>query len=92
MRHSRRRDHAEFRLKKVMLFSLVDSDQNLSVEYDETALSPEAFATADTNHDGRLTGFEFVYSPLAEFELIDVNHDEVVTLEELTSFVQRIRN
>ena len=84
--------HVEYRLNKVTLHSLFDSDQNFYVERDETALSPEAFASADSDRDGRMSGFEFVDSPLASFNDIDANEDGVITLEEMTSFVQQIRN
>lgn len=81
-------------------FALADTDHDGSLDLAESGLSPSQFQALDSNGDGRLTPDEF-FAPMtaaqaaqyeapfasleeAAFERLDLNHDGVVTQEELT--------
>jgi Ca2+-binding EF-hand superfamily protein len=65
----------------------VDLDQHLDPE--DINITPEAFAEADLNGDGKMTGAEFVQAPFSQFDSIDTNGDQEITFEEFREFVRR---
>ena len=65
----------------------VNQDQRLSPE--EINLTPEAFADADLNGDGKISGAEFVQARFTQFEAIDASGDQEITLEEFRDFIQQ---
>ena len=65
----------------------VDQDQSLSPE--QINITPQAFADADLNGDGRMSGAEFVQARFTQFEAIDANGDQEITFEEFREFMRR---
>jgi hypothetical protein len=66
-------DHlrVEWRERKV-LFYLLDADNDIYLERGEVpGMSQEAYAAADLDHDGRLSGFEFNQATFTQFETAD---------------------
>jgi hypothetical protein len=81
----------EFQVKKVEVFYLflkeVGLDQHLDPE--DIKITPEAFAEADLNDDGKMAGAEFVQAPFSQFDAIDRNGDGEITFEESREFMRR---
>jgi Ca2+-binding EF-hand superfamily protein len=67
----------------------LDQDQRLSPE--DINITPEAFADADLNGDGKISGAEFVQARFTQFEAIDANGDQEITFEEFRQFMQQYR-
>ena len=67
----------------------LDEDQRLSPK--EVNITPEAFAEADLNGDGKLSGSEFVQAPFSQFDAIDANGDQKIDIEEFGEFIQQYR-
>jgi Ca2+-binding EF-hand superfamily protein len=65
----------------------VDQDQRLAPE--EINVTPEAFAEADLNGDGKMSGAEFVQARFTQFEAIDASGDQKITVEEFREFMQQ---
>ena len=56
----------------MVLFYLLDADNDIYLERGEVpGMSQEAFAAADLDHDGRLSGFEFNQATFTQFETAD---------------------
>jgi EF-hand domain pair/EF hand len=86
-------DREEFLRQKTVIFSRAISDRrpDQGVTPEEINITSEAFAAADLNGDGKLSGGEFVQAPFTRFEAIDANSDQKITFEELRDFLQRYR-
>jgi hypothetical protein len=86
-------DRDEFLRQKTVIFSRAISDRrpDQGVSPEEINITSEAFAAADLNDDGKLSGGEFVQAPFTRFEAIDANSDQKITFEELRDFLQRYR-
>jgi Ca2+-binding EF-hand superfamily protein len=67
----------------------LDQDQRLSPQ--DVHLTPEAFAEADLDGDGKLSGSEFVQAPFSQFDSIDANGDQKIDIEEFGEFIQQYR-
>lgn len=65
----------------------VDQDQRLAPE--EINVTPEAFAEADLNGDGKMSGAEFVQARFTQFEAIDASGDQKITFEEFREFIRQ---
>lgn len=83
----------EFLRKKTEIFyrALPDLDRDHRLNPGEINLTPEAFADADLNDDGKLSGAEFVQARFMQFEAIDANGDQEITLEEFRAFMGQYR-
>ena len=79
----------EFDIMSFEIFYIRDRSENIMIEPDEVRLSPEAFAEADTNSDGHLSGVEFFDAPFAQFEAADANTDQEITQQEFERFMNR---
>ena len=81
----------EFLLNNTEVFYLflkeVGLDQHLDPE--DIKITPEAFAQADLNGDGKLSGAEFIEAPFSQFDAIDRNGDGEFTFEEFGEFERR---
>jgi Ca2+-binding EF-hand superfamily protein len=81
----------EFLRTKIRVFygflKIVDVDQHLDPEH--IKITPEAFAEADLNDDGKMTGAEFVQAPFSQFDAIDANGDQGITFDEFRDFMRR---
>jgi len=81
----------EFLVKKVEVFYLflkeVGLDQHLDPE--DIKITPEAFAEADLNDDGKMNGAEFVQAPISQFDAINANGDQGITFDEFREFMRR---
>jgi hypothetical protein len=53
-------------------------------------MSQEAFAAADLDHDGRLSGFEFNQAMFTQFETADRDRAGAVTFEQFEQYRKRI--
>src|SRR5262245_3003252 len=53
-------------------------DQDPRLGPDEINVTPQAFADADLDGDGKLSGAEFVQAPFVQFEAIDTNGDKKI--------------
>jgi EF hand domain-containing protein len=59
---------AEWRERKMVLFYLLDADNDIYLERGEVpGMSEDAFAAADLDGDGRLSGFEFNQATFTQF-------------------------
>lgn len=81
----------EFLRTKIRVFygflKIVDVDQHLV--HEDIKITPEAFAEADLNGDGKMTGAEFVQAPFSQFDAIDANGDQGITFDEFREFMRR---
>jgi Ca2+-binding EF-hand superfamily protein len=81
----------EFLRTKIRVFygflKIVDVDQHLDPE--DIRITPEAFAEADLNGDGKMTGAEFVQAPFSQFDAIDANGDQGITFDEFREIMRR---
>lgn len=86
-------DQAEFLRQKTIVFfqSINDLDQDERLSPEEINVAPEAFADADLDGDGKLSGSEFVQARFTRFEAIDANGDQRITFEELRDFTAQYR-
>ena len=83
----------EFLRQKTVIFSRAISDRSpdQGVNPEDINITSEAFADADLNGDGKLSGGEFVQAPFTRFEAIDTNSDQKIIFEELRDFLQQYR-
>ena len=84
-------DRTEFDLNKIKVISVLDRNRDDHLERDELKISDEKFQTADQDGDGKISSFEFVESPLANFEAFDADGDGIITLEEFRAYVEDLR-
>lgn len=82
-------DPQEFQLRKTEVFfrSVRDMDAAMTLGPEDTNLTSEAFAEADLDSDGRLSGAEFVQARFAQFELYDADSDQSITSAEFEGFI-----
>jgi Ca2+-binding EF-hand superfamily protein len=80
-------DREEFQLNKTQIFyrNLQRSGETSSLRFEESNLTPEAFADADMDRDGMLSGSEWIEARFARFEIYDTDGDQVISVEELES-------
>jgi Ca2+-binding EF-hand superfamily protein len=67
----------------------LDQDQRLGPE--DINVTPKAFADADLDGDGKISGAEFVQARFTQFEAIDANGDQEITFEEFREFIDQYR-
>ena len=81
---------AEFLRMKTEIFyrALTDLDQDQRLSPEDINIAPEAFADADLNGDGKISGAEFVQARFTQFEAIDANGDQEITFEEFREFTR----
>jgi Ca2+-binding EF-hand superfamily protein len=79
----------EFLRRKTAIFyrGLTDMDRDQRLNPGEINLSPQAFADADLDGDGKLSGAEFVQARFMQFEAIDANGDQEITADEFRTFM-----
>lgn len=84
-------DPQEFQLRKTEIFfrSISNLDAVTTLGPEDTNLTPEAFAEADRDGDGRLSGAEFVQARFAQFELYDTDSDQLITFAEFEGFISQ---
>lgn len=82
-------ERGEFLRRKTAIFyrALTDLDRDQRLNPGEINLTPEAFADADLDRDGQLSGAEFVQARFMQFEAIDANGDQEITPEEFRAFM-----
>jgi Ca2+-binding EF-hand superfamily protein len=80
---------AEFLRKKTEVFyrALTDLDGDQRLRPDEINITSQAFAEADRNGDGMMSGSEFVQARFMQFDAIDASGDQEITLEEFREFI-----
>ena len=80
---------AEFLRKKTEVFyrALTDLDGDQRLRPNEINITSQAFADADRNGDGMLSGSEFVQARFMQFDAIDASGDQEITLEEFREFI-----
>jgi Ca2+-binding EF-hand superfamily protein len=81
-------DRPEFVTQKMLVFSVLDANQDLKLTPSEIpAFSAEDFARMDADSNGELSPFEFNQAANEEmFVLFDRNRDGVITLDEMRAF------
>lgn len=81
-------ERPEFVTQKMLLYSVLDADQDLKLKPSEIpAFSAEDFASMDADSNGALSPIEFNQAANEEmFVLFDRNKDGVITLDEMRSF------
>lgn len=79
----------EFLRTKTLIFYRalpnLEGGQQLSPE--QLNVTPQAFADADLDGDGRLSGAEFVQARFMQFDAMDANGDHEITQEEFRAFI-----
>jgi Ca2+-binding EF-hand superfamily protein len=79
----------EFQRQKTQIFfaalDAAGADQTLRPE--DVRLTPEAFAAADIDGDGLLSGSEFVQAPFLQFDALDLDGDQQISLEEFLEVI-----
>jgi Ca2+-binding EF-hand superfamily protein len=83
----------EFLRMKTEIFyrALKDLDRDQRLGPEDIHITPEAFAEADLNGDGKISGSEFVQAHFTQFEAIDANGDQKITFEEFREFRKQYR-
>jgi Ca2+-binding EF-hand superfamily protein len=81
----------EFLRTKIEVFyrALEDLDQDQRLSPEQINITPQAFADADLNGDGKMSGAEFVQARFTQFETIDASGDQKITFEEFREFMRR---
>ena len=81
----------EFLRTKIEVFyrALEDLDQDQRLSPEQINITPQAFADADLNGDGKMSGAEFVQARFTQFEAIDASGDQEITFEEFREFMRR---
>lgn len=90
--HDGRIDLQEFnqRMTEVFFFADTDKDEKLSwVELQAVVVDadPQRFKAADTDGEGKLSLFEFLYALDVDFIQADNNHDGVLVIEEVAAML-----
>ena len=84
-------DAAEWRRRKMMIFYILDSDRDLFlVPAEVPGLASSEFAAADSDQDGRLSGYEFNQAEIVQIEFADEDNSRTVTLAEFQSYRTRL--
>jgi Ca2+-binding EF-hand superfamily protein len=83
----------EFLRNKTKIFfrAVKDIDQDPRLGPDEINVTPQAFADADLDGDGKISGAEFVQARFTQFDSIDANGDQKITSEEFQAFARQYR-
>jgi hypothetical protein len=83
----------EFMRNKTKIFfrAVKDIDQDPRLGPDEINVTPQAFADADLDGDGKISGAEFVQARFTQFDSIDANGDQKITSEEFQAFARQYR-
>jgi Ca2+-binding EF-hand superfamily protein len=85
-------DRAEFHGRSVELFYFLDKDRKgYLVLVDVRGLTAEDFKAANRKGDGKLTLDEFINARFRLFDLADTNGDGVLMIEEVETYVNRLR-
>jgi Ca2+-binding EF-hand superfamily protein len=81
--------HGEFLRRKTAIFyrGLTDMDRDQRLNPGDINLTPQAFADADLDGDGKLSGAEFVQARFMQFEAIDADGDQEITADEFRTFM-----
>ena len=74
----------EFAFRKMDAFSMIDSDRDGYLATAEVLLTPEQFAQADRDQDGRVGLVEFIDSRYGQFEFYDIDESGAVDVQEFT--------
>lgn len=80
----------EFQLNKTQIFygRLQRTGETSSLRFEDSSLTPEAFADADTDGDDVLSGSEWIEARFARFEVYDADDDQSISLEEFESVMR----
>jgi Ca2+-binding EF-hand superfamily protein len=92
--HDGRIDLEEFnqRLTEVFFFADTDKDGKLSWEEIHAVVvdaDPQRFKAADSDGDGKLALYEFLYALDVDFIKADTNHDGVLDMQEVAAMLAR---
>jgi Ca2+-binding EF-hand superfamily protein len=77
----------EFQMNKTRIFyrSLGRAGETSTLRLEGSRLTPDAFADADTDGNGVLSGSEWIEARFAQFEVYDADSDQAISVEELES-------
>ncbi|HLT03023.1 MAG TPA: EF-hand domain-containing protein [Geminicoccaceae bacterium] len=81
----------EFLRKKTEIFyrALTNLDLDQRLNPGDLNLTQDAFAEADLDGDGKLSGSEFVQARFMQFDAMDADGDQEITEEEFRTFMSR---
>ena len=84
-------DAAEWRRRQMMIFYILDTDRDLFLVAAEVpGLASSEFAAADSDQDGRLSGYEFNQAEIVQIEFADKDNSRRVTLAEFQAYRTRL--
>jgi hypothetical protein len=74
---------------KIFFRAVKDIDQDPRLGPDDINVTPQAFADADLDGDGKLSGGEFAQARFTQFDSIDANGDQKITSEEFQAYARQ---
>ena len=84
-------DAAEWRQRNMMVYYILDRDRDLFlVRAEVPGLASSEFAAADSDHDDRLSGYEFNQAAFVQIEFADEDNSRTITLTEFQSYRERL--
>ena len=81
----------EYLRNKIKIFfrAVKDINQDPRLGPDDINVTPQAFADADLDGDGKLSGAEFAQARFTQFDSIDANGDQKITSEEFQAYARQ---
>jgi Ca2+-binding EF-hand superfamily protein len=92
--HDGRIDREEYNQRMIEVFFFADTDKDGKLSWEELRAvvvdaDPKRFKAADSDGDGKLALYEYLYVLHADFTTADKNQDGVLDMEEVAAMLAR---